>query len=280
MTALALTVGIGNLLIGAAYSGLGLLSLWEALSQYRYRGLSRFGLGFTLMAASCGPHHLVHGWCVLQGGVVNTPMLVITLVGLPAGFIFSGLRLEAMLGGRGDRTVLTAPHALVALTTACIAMVGVLATQALAMRPLPGGAMCTMLGLQVAASAGAGTGFLSLVFVANLCAAAAYLMVGWYLAVTQVRRYVAQQQWSLSGLALTAVFPTCAFMHVIHAFSMGAHSATLPFDLLGVPASIYFLWVVKRVHGDSVVDWNRRPLAGVAGTPERSSPWSGLHDAR
>jgi hypothetical protein len=47
----------------------------------------------------------------------------------------------------------------------------------------------------------------------------------------------------------------------------------LPFDLLGVPASIYFLWIVSRVQRDTLVDWNRRPLVGVAGTPERSSPW-------
>jgi hypothetical protein len=66
-------------------------------------------------------------------------------------------------------------------------------------------------------------------------------------------------------------------MHVIHALSFGSHSATLPFDLLGVPASIYFLWVVKRVHRDAVVDWNRRPLVGIAGTPDRSSPWGSLH---
>jgi hypothetical protein len=47
----------------------------------------------------------------------------------------------------------------------------------------------------------------------------------------------------------------------------------LPFDLLGIPASIYFLWIVKRVHNDSVVDWNRRPLVGAAATPDRSAPW-------
>ena len=66
-----LIIGIGNLLVGMAYVGLGLLSAGEAATQYRYRGLSRFGLGFSLMAASCGPHHLVHGWCVLHGGAVQ-----------------------------------------------------------------------------------------------------------------------------------------------------------------------------------------------------------------
>jgi hypothetical protein len=150
---------------------------------------------------------------------------------------------------------------------------GVLASQSLAVPPLPA-AMCTLFGIEPAADARPGAEFLSLIFITNVAAAAAYVMVGWYLFVTQVRRYASLRQWSLSGLSLAAVFPTCAFMHVIHAFSFGSHSATLVFDLLGVPASIYFLWVVKRVHRDAVVDWNRRPLVGMAATPDRSSPWS------
>jgi hypothetical protein len=79
----------------------------------------------------------------------------------------------------------------------------------------------------------------------------------------------------LSGLSLAGVFLSCAFMHLIHAFTVGAHSPTLWFDWLGIPASVYFLWVVRRVHNDSVVDWNRRPLVGAAAAPERASPWSG-----
>jgi hypothetical protein len=276
MTLTAYVIGLGNLAIGAAYSGLGLLSAWEAISQYRARGLSRFGLGFSLMAASCGPHHLAHGWCVLHGGAVSMPMFIVTLIGLPAGLIFCALRVESMLGGRGDRTITAAPHGLVALTIAFAVAVGALAGEALATRPLPGVATCTLFGLKVVSEAGSRANFASVLFATNMCAAVAYVMVGWYLIVTQVRRYVTQHQWSLSGLALAGVFPTCALMHVIHAVSFGTHSATLPFDLLGVPASIYFLWVVKRVHRDSVVDWNRRPLAGEAAVPDRSSPWSGI----
>lgn len=274
MSSLASVIGIGNLVIGAAYAGLGLLSLWEVASQYRYRGLSRFGLGFSLMAASCGPHHLVHGWCVLQGGMVSMPMLMATLIGLPAGAIFVGLRIEALLGGRGDRTILASPNAPVLVIVAFAVAAGVLASQSLAMPPLPA-AMCTLFGIDPAADARPGAEFRSIIFITNVAAAAAYVMVGWYLFVTQVRHYAAREQWSLSGLSLAAVFPTCAFMHVIHALSFGSHSATLAFDVLGVPASIYFVWVVKRVHRGSVVDWNRRPLVGVAAIPDRSSPWSG-----
>lgn len=276
MSTLALVVGWGNLLIGSAYAGLGLLSAWEVVSQYRQRGLSRFGLGFTLMAASCGPHHLVHGWCVLQGGAVSAPMLAVTLIGLPAGTIFCLLRIEAMGGGRGDRTLTVPPYAPVLVAVALAVACGAIAGRALSVPPLPGSLMCSVLGIQVASGASTGAAFGSVIFSTNVLAAAAYMMVGWYLLVTQVRRYVVHRQWSLSGLSLAAVFPTCALMHLIHALSFGSHSATLPFDLLGVPASIYFLWVVKRVHQDSVVDWNRRPLAGIPGTPDRSSPWSGL----
>ena len=103
---IALLVGLGNLCIGAAYAGLGLLSAWETFSLRRYRGWSRFGLGFSLMAASCGPHHLAHGWEALSAGDANWPALAATLIGLPGGLIFVWLRLEATLLFEGK----TLPH--------------------------------------------------------------------------------------------------------------------------------------------------------------------------
>jgi surface polysaccharide O-acyltransferase-like enzyme len=101
-----------------------------------------------------------------------------------------------------------------------------------------------------------------------------YGMVGCYLADRQVRSYLTNGGWSLSGAALTGVFFTCAQMHFIDATTRG-NGLLLFFDLIGIPASIYFLWVVKQVHNDSVIDWNRRPLVGAAATPARPSPWSG-----
>ena len=53
----SLFIGLGNLLLGVAYAGLGSLSAWETITLHRYRGWSRFGVGFSMMAASCGPHH-------------------------------------------------------------------------------------------------------------------------------------------------------------------------------------------------------------------------------
>jgi hypothetical protein len=274
---MALVIGIGNLLIGLAYTGLGLLSAWETFSLHRYRGWSRFGIGFSLMAASCGPHHLIHGWHALQGGSFSWPMLAVTLIGLPAGLTFVGLRIETALGGRGDRRFSSSRYWAVLLAAAFAMAVGWLTGWTLARPALafPSQAMCTALSLPVRAGVpGTGFDFTSVTFLANLFVVVTYGMVGWYLADYQVRRHVAEGVWSLSGVSLSGVFFTCALMHLIYATTEG-HNATLPFDLFGIPASVYFLWIVKRVHSDSVVDWNRRPLVGVASAPQRSSPWSG-----
>jgi hypothetical protein len=266
-------IGFANLLIGMAYVTLGLLSAWEVASQYRYRGVSRFGLGFSLMAASCGPHHLIHGWCVLQGGAVSTPMLAVSLTGLPAGLVFCWLRAEAMRNGRGDRTVTINGSVMGAASIASLVAVSMLAGWALGTPPDPYQFICTTLGIQPwFAGAGAGLGP-TLVMLSNLWVSFTYAMVGWYLADTQIRRYVSTQSWSLSGLALTGVFPSCAAMHLILALTSSQDTGTLLFDLIGVPASVYFLWVVKQLHANSAIDWNRRPLAGLAAVPNRSSPW-------
>ncbi|HET9390521.1 MAG TPA: hypothetical protein VFO44_12800 [Steroidobacteraceae bacterium] len=270
-----LVIGIGNLLIGLASTGLGLLSAWETFSLRRYRGWSRFGIGFSLMAASCGPHHLIHGWHALQEGDSSWPMLAVTLIGVPAGFIFVGLRTETALGGRGDRPFTSSRYWAVSLVVVFAVAVGWFAGWSVA-RPAPlfsSAAMCTALGLAVPSAAlGAGLNSASLTLPANMFVVVTYGMVGWYLADYQVRRHLAEGSWSLSGVSLSAVFFTCALMHLIYA-TTERHRAALPFDLLGIPASVYFLWIVKRVHSDSVVDWNRRPLVGAAATPERSAPW-------
>jgi hypothetical protein len=274
---MAIAIGIGNLLIGLAYLGLGLLSAWETFSLHRYRGWSRFGIGFSLMAASCGPHHLIHGWHALQAGSASGPMLAATLIGLPAGLTFVGLRVETAVGGRGDRPLDTSRYWPVCIAAMFAMAVGGLAGWTLG-RPtslVPSQVMCTALGLAVrTGGSGAAVDLTSGIFMANLFVVLTYAMVGWYLADYQVRRQAAEGLWSLSGVSLAGVFFSCALMHLIYA-TTEPHGATLAFDLLGIPASVYFLWIVKRVHSDSVVDWNRRPLVGAAAKPERSSPWGG-----
>ena len=272
---MSLIIGIGSLMIGIAYAGLGLLSAWEAISLHGHRGWSRFGLGFSLMAASCGPHHLVHGWHVLQGETISYPMFAATLIGLPAGLVFVLLRFETVLGGQGDRWVAVSAHRAMLLVGAFMLVAGALAAWTFAQ---PGADLafqflCTSVGL-ADRTTGVGIDYGSVTFLANMFVVITYGMVGCYLADRQVRSYLTNGGWSLSGAALTGVFFTCAQMHFIDATARG-NGLLLFFDLIGIPASIYFLWVVKQVHNDSVIDWNRRPLVGAAATPARPSPWSG-----
>ncbi|MDN4984169.1 hypothetical protein KUL72_34605 [Bradyrhizobium arachidis] len=271
---MSLVIGIGSLMIGIAYAGLGTLSAWETINLHRYRGWSRFGIGFSLMAASCGPHHLVHGWGVLQGESISYPMFAATLIGLPAGLIFVLLRFETVLGGQGDRWVAASPHKVMLLAVTFTLVAGVLAAWTFAQpgAEFPFQFLCTS---SVPADGTTGTGIGgSVAFLANMFVVITYGMVGCYLADRQVRSYLTSGGWSLSGAALTGVFFTCAQMHFIDATTPG-NGLMLFFDLIGIPASIYFLWVVKQVHSDSVMDWNRRPLVGAAAAPARPSPWSG-----
>jgi hypothetical protein len=271
---MSLVVGLSNLAIGLAYASLGVLSAWETASLHRYRGWSRFGLGFSLMAASCGPHHMVHGWHVLQGASVSWPMFAATVIGLPAGLTFVLLRLERMWGGQGERMVTATADRMAMLAGAFILATGVLAAGVFVQ---PGADalwqfVCTSSGLVTRAEPG--VDFTSLTFIANVFVTVTYGMVGWYLGDCQVRRYLTNGVWSLSGVSLSGVFFTCALMHLVDA-TMHGDSGMLFFDLLGIPASIYFLWVVKLVHNDSVMDWNRRTVVGAAAAPARPSPWSG-----
>lgn len=272
----ALLIGLSTIAIGLAYMGLGLLSAWETISLHNYRGWSRFGIGFSMMAASCGPHHLVHGLHLLRGDYVSWPMFAVTLIGLPAGLVFILLRTETMWGGQGDRLIATSLRSSVLLAGAFSIAAGWLGASAFAqlgaVDPLQ--VICTSAGLVTRdTTAGFGREMAALTFLANTFVTVTYGMVGWYLADHQVRCQLTRGAWSLSGVALTGVFFTCALMHLIDATTAGDGSM-LVFDLIGVPASVYFLWVVKQVHNDFVSDWNRRPLVGVAAAPARPSPWS------
>ena len=101
---------------------------------------------------------------------------------------------------------------------------------------------------------------------ANLALVALYIGVGYYCARTQVANSRALGGWSVSGLALTVVFPTCAFMHGVYAYYMatGQYEADVHnhwVDLLAVPAAVYFLWVVRALHRGTFHDWNGAPRA-------------------
>jgi hypothetical protein len=241
--------------LGLAYLALACIAVIEVAQARRTRGVSRFGLAYVGMAMSCGPHHILHGTEALQGFNASWPMVASVFVGLPAGVIFVGLRIEAMAGGRGDRHIRGTPGLLVVGAVAFCFAAGVLVTAA-------------------AATFGGGHRPPLLALAPNLFVTVTYSIVGVLLLRTQARRRVALEGWSLSGLSLGAIFPSCALMHLVYALSARGDLTICPVDLFGVPASAYFLWVVHRLYKQSVIDWNRRPIVGAPRRAPRAAPWA------
>jgi hypothetical protein len=245
--------GILTLLTGLAYSGLGLIACYELGRNHRTRGFSYLGGAFALMAATCGPHHLVHAEHHLLWGEPTTgPMLAALAIGFVPGGIFVLLRIEALAGGRGDRFVAGTPPLLAALPWVVAAGSGAVIWAAIgeARDPNP------------------------FSLAANIVLFGNYMVVGVLVLRTQLARRPGLAGWSVSGLALGGVFVTCGVAHLVAGLVTPADWHTLLFDVLGVPFSIYFLWVVRSLHRKSLRDWNRRPLVGRASRQSRPSPWA------
>jgi hypothetical protein len=249
-----LTFGTLSIVLGVAYIALGCLSIFEVVHDYHTRGISQFGIAFAAMAASCGPHHVIHGIHTIIGFDTNTLMAVSTVIGLPAGIVFVALRVEAMLGGRGDRFVRGTPAWLVGIAVAFLLGAGMLTSASISR--ITNGHHLTW-------SA----------FAPNMFVVITYSLVGVLLLRTQMRRRAELGGWSLSGLALSAIFPTCALMHLVYALSARGDVHIAPVDQLGIPASAYFLWVVYSLYREALVDWNRRPIVGPSRRADRPSPW-------
>jgi hypothetical protein len=253
-------VGSVSALLGVAYLALGVIAAQELVAGRRTLGMSRFGLGYILMASSCGPHHLLHASHVLHGQDVSLAVAAATLLGLPSGVVFVGLRIEAMVGGRGDRFVAGTPNWLI--TTAFGAH-------------LSAGAIFATAAGEMRASQ-----LTSVTFLANAFVAVTYALVGWPLLRTQMRRRAVSGGWSVAGISLATIFPTCAVSHLVYALTARGDLHTAIVDMWGVPASIYFLWVVRALYRDAISDWNTRPAAGTRRSTPRVAPWQPPEDAR
>jgi hypothetical protein len=244
-----IAVALLNIALGIAYTSYGIITALEMKNDWRSFGFSHFGAAWIAMAFTCGPHHLDHGLHVLADGRAGGLDLLGVLIGLPAGVIWLSLRVEAFLGGRGDRFILGTPRWL---------------------RVVP------VLGVVYAAAVVAASVVLLVrrpittewALVANAALVVIYLAIGYFLTRTQLRRRPAMSGWSVSGVSLSGVFPTCALMHGIFAvyamsgvYQHDIHGITI--DWLSVPAGIYFLWVVRRLYQDSLRDWNDGPGAVI-----------------
>lgn len=244
----AAAVAVVNLILGTAYSGYGVMTALEMRRDRESFGFSHFGLAWIFMAFTCGPHHLAHGLHVAfdghDGGILD---LVAVVIGLPVGVIWLLLRVEAFRGGRGDRFIPGTPAWLGALRDMSI---GYLVAVTM-----------IMIAIATANPFLAGDNWN---VVANGLLVVIYMAIGWFVLRTQLANRPSLGGWSVSGLCLAVIFPTCALMHGVFAMYTVAgryhhdlHSAVI--DWLSVPAGLYFLWVVRRLYQDALNDWNAGP---------------------
>lgn len=241
---MTLLVGILNLGLGVIYSSYGVMTLIDMKRGWKTMGFSHFGAAWIAMAFTCGPHHLNHGMHVLFGGAgAGSLDAAAVLVGLPAGLAWFLLRLEAFAGGRGDRLVGGNPRWLMSLPS----LSGVYVTALIA---VSFGVLSTN-----------GTQYNSLIAPSALLLML-YGTIGYFLVRTQLRNHQHEGGWSVSGITLGVVFPTCGLMHAMHAMYATAglyriDNVQIVIDWLSVPAAIYFLWVVRGLYLDALEDWNR-----------------------
>jgi hypothetical protein len=238
---MTIAVAVLNIVLGLVYTSYGTMTIIDLKRGWRTSGLSHFGLAWIAMAFTCGPHHLDHGIHALvdhHGGAVD---VFAVAVGFPAGVAWFLLRVEALAGGRGDRFLPGTPRWVAALPAASV--VYFLAVAGLAAVVVTGE---TRFGPR---------------YVPNLLLLGLYGLIGYYLLRTQLENRGPLGGWSLSGLALTLVFPTCGVMHAVHAaYAAGSHYDIdwhgLVIDWLSVPAAVYFVWVVRGLYLGSRTDWN------------------------
>jgi hypothetical protein len=234
-----------NIGLGLVYTSYGTMTLIEMTRGRRTMGFSHFGAAWVAMAFTCGPHHWVHGIHMgFEGREAGMLDFIAVLVGAPAGVTWFALRVEAFRGGRGDRFVNGTPAWVAALPT----LSGIYVTAIIA--------------------AGIGIGVASIhdlsLVIPNLLLVVLYSAIGYYLIRTQLANRRSLGGWSVSGLALSVVFPTCAAMHGIYAFyeltgfyDFDIHGAVI--DWFAVPAAMYFLWVVQALYRGTFHDWNGAP---------------------
>jgi hypothetical protein len=260
-------VAIANIILGLVYTSYGIMTIVDLKRGWRTMGLSHFGLAWIAMAFTCGPHHLEHGlhvalagckhppfliglFCHIHAGALNTtsaarlggPLdLAAVLVGFPAGVIWFLLRVEALSGGRGDRFVSGTPRWVAALPALIAVYVLALGTAVV---------------LMLAQGAHFGPKLTP-----NVLLLGVYSLIGYYLLRTQLANRSPLGGWSVSGLALTVVFPTCGLMHAVFAayaagFRYDVDWPGLVIDWLAVPAAVYFVWVVRSLYLGTFRDWN------------------------
>lgn len=239
--------GILNIVLGLLYVSFGMLTVSELRRHWGDRGPSPFALAWAAIFFTCGPHHLEHGMHVLVDRTAGGADLVTVVFGLAPGLAFLALRTEELHGGRGDRLLsgrvgrLFIPIFVVSLVSILVANIaGAIAIGAT----------------------------ITLALLPNFLLLVVYVAIAVTAGATQLHNQHSTGQWSLAGTSLTGVFITCAAMHAAWIMYVATgvyqvHGHLYVIDLLGIPAGVYFLWVIHGLARGDLGDWNQGARANL-----------------
>jgi hypothetical protein len=235
--------------IGVAYLALMVMAIHDLRSER-----SALGWGFVAATGTCGPHHLVHGEHLVTGVMTATgPEFGAAVVGLLPAVVFAVLRVQALRGERGDVSIGGTPVLLSAMPVVVASVYGLLFARTLD---------ASASHVDLASLLPSGVEF------------AMFVVIGWLLWGSQMARRRVEGVWSLSGLALTSIFLTCAFMHLTFGLNRHHDLHLIVLNWFGAAASVLFAVIAFRAARQARRDWDTRPRGQRVLHPKRNAPWA------
>ncbi len=257
-----LLAGAADIVIGVVYLLLGGASLVESAGRQRcaHRGL---GLALTALACAGGSRAVLAGVDVLVGrGPSSVPLVSATLLGLLPATVFCWLRYEAYLGGPGDRILHGSPGSVSLLPPGFAFAAGAILVLSWVDRPGGPNPALTIAGVPPA------------------LIAAAFVGLGWHLLRAQQVRHGVAGCWSLSGLAVTLLFPTWAVTYASQVMVADTAPVIRLLDWLTVPAAGWLLVECRRLVAVAARSSSRASLVVSPQRAGRPAPWAATGDGR
>lgn len=243
--------------LAVASTALGLIALVEQVVRP-----SGFGVWLTALLLTTGPLMIELARETVVGDVGRPLLLVSLLAALPPTVAFLSLRIEAGLGGRGDRIISGNPAALEVGAVGTLLVAGAILGVGIASLVEDGGpALVERLP--------------SLVAAANLAVVTVLVFR------TQLWRHRMLRCWSLSGVALTTTLASWSLLHATAGVTVasddlrwraGAWAAAI------VTTGLHA--VVLVLHRSSTERWRSLSEPLATGLDETPAPWEAPHDRR
>lgn len=238
------------------------LAVVESIRSARVGSHRRFGLALSAMGFTAAAHYTVAAFArpdqvpAAEGAHVG----VLALALLPVA-VFFWLRVEAYLDGPGDRFHEGRPGWISLLPSAVACGAGAVLVTAWMNPPL----------------SGSGSGDIALRwlgFLPTILVMATSLAIGWSLMRGQQIRGAVLGEWSLSGLAVTLIFPTSAVAYAMQILTVRPTLVSSFVDWLGVPAALWFWRECRQLTGMAERAAYRQTVTIPAQDAMRPAPWA------